>query len=209
MNDSSDRKASVVETIKQQWSELLANPRTRTLIIAGAVLLFLGLVYRGGLVYEEMSGEQAGVAAIEKRVAKYRRIVAGKAALEARLAALESKGRQAEKDLLTGKTDALAAVDVQNILNEIAVASGVEIKRMQVLKSDPSHPEDDPYISVPVQFSVIVTIGQLLDMLYKIETRADFFLTVQWIRINTAGTGGDGKIRCDMVVAGIMKNISE
>ena len=202
-------KPNVMETLKRQWEELTTNRRTRAILIGGLVLLLFGLGYRLYPVYQGLAGGQTDVAALQKRIAKYRQAVDGKASLEAGLSALEKSLEQVESGLLTGKTEALAAVDVQNILNEIAVASGVEIKRMQVLKSDTQNPDEMPYISVPVQFSVTVTIRQLQDILYKIETCPQKYLTLQWIRINTAGSRDDGEIRCDLAVAGIMKNSSE
>jgi len=53
-------------------------------------------------------------------------------------------------------------------LNEIAIGSGVEIKSIQVLKSQQK--DTEPYIGVPVQFTVSATIRQLKDILYKVET---------------------------------------
>ena len=172
------------------------------------VLLLFGLAYRLYPVYQGLAGGPADAAVLQKRIAKYRQAVDNKASLEARLAVMEKSLEQAESGLLNGKTEALAAVDVQNALNEIAVAGGVEIKRMQVLKSDTQNPDEALYISVPVQFSVTVTIRQLQDILYKIETCPKMYLTLQWIRINTTGSRDAGEIRCDMAVAGIMKNIS-
>ena len=116
------------------------------------------------------------IAAQQKGVAKYRQTVKGRGELEARLVSVNKSLERVEAGLLTGKTVALAAVDIQNILNEIATGSGVEIKSVQVLKSQKQ--DSDQYISVPVQFMVSVTTRQLKDILYKIEASPKFFLTV-------------------------------
>ncbi len=202
-------KKPVMETLKRQWLELAANRRTRAMLIGCAILFLFVIVFRVYPVYEGMAGGETGRTVLEKSLVKYRQVVAGKAALEAGLTMLEKSLQQAETGLLGGETAALAAVDVQNTLNEIAYASGVEIQRMQVLKPDTNKQASPLYINVPVQFSVVVTIRQLKDILYKIETHPQFFLTLQWIRINTAGTREPKQIRCDMAVAGIMKNVSE
>lgn len=195
----------LVERLKHQWSRLTADKRRRNLLLAGAVLLCCGVIYRFYPAYQALRGGESDMSLVRQRVAKYRRVVAGKSALEARLAMAEKSLARAEAELLTGKTEALAAVDVQNTINQIVLASGVEIKSMQVLKSPEKSEGNVLYRSVPVQFSVALTIGQLKDILYKIETFPRFFLTVEWFRVNTAGSRESGQIRCDMTVAGIMK----
>ena len=114
---------------------------------------------------------------------------------------------RAEAGILTGKTAALAAADIQNVLNEIAIGSGVEIKSIQVMKSPQK--DTDQYIGVPVQFVVSATIRQLKDILYKIEASPKIFLTVERIGISVVGAGGPEQIRCDITVSGIMKNVKE
>ena len=186
-------------------------------MIVGAVLLLFGLAYRFYPYYEEMmGGGETNIAATKNRITKYRQVVKGKGELEARLVSVKNYLDLAEKGLLTGKTIPLAAVDIQNTLNEIALASGIEIKSMQVLKSQKAEPnvhnkkqDAELYLSVPVQFSVSLTIRQLKDILYKIEASPKFFLTVEWIRISVAGAGAPGQIRCDIAVSGIMKNVKE
>ena len=175
------------------------------LLIGGIVLVFAGLCFRFYPSYESLRSGEGAQALTGKRLAKYRQVVKSKATLEDRLVLFEKSLARAEEGLLKGETEALAAVDIQNMLNEIVLASGVEIKSMQVLKP-PEQNQETPYTSVPVQFSVMSTIRQLQDILYKIETCPQFYLTVQWIRIS-AGRGGRGEVRCDMAVAGIMRKV--
>lgn len=195
------------DILKGECLKLFADKRTRYLLIAGAVLLLLGLAYRLSPHFEGLQGGETEIAAQKKRVEKYRQTAKGRAALEASLASLTKSLEGAEAGLLTGKTEALAAVDIQNVLNEIALGSGLEIKSVQVLKSQKK--DTDLYISVPVQFSVSATIRQLKDILYKIEASPKFFLTVERIGISVAGAGGPGQLRVDVTVSGIMKNIKE
>ena len=201
------------ERLKGEWLQLITDKKRRYLLIVGVVLLLFGLAFRLFPFYEGMKGGETDIAATKKRVAKYRQVVKGKGELETRLASLNRSLEQAEAGLLTGKTAALAAVDIQNTLNEIALGSGIEIKSMQVLKSQNQNQNQkqkaELYISVPVQFSVSLTIRQLKDILYKIEASPKFFLTVQWIRISVAGAESPGQIRCDIAVSGIMKNVKE
>lgn len=195
------------ESFKDECSTLIIDKKKRYLLIAGAVLLLFGLAFRLFPVFEGIQGIGTDIAAQQKRVAKYRQTVKGRGELEARLVSVNKSLERVEAGLLTGKTVALAAVDIQNILNEIAIGSGVEIKSVQVLKSQKQ--DSDQYISVPVQFMVSVTTRQLKDILYKIEASPKFFLTVERIGINVSGAGSPGQMRCEITVSGIMKNVKE
>jgi hypothetical protein len=195
------------EELKGECSTLIMDKRRRYLLIAGAVLLLFGFAFWLFPFIEGIPGGGTDITTQKKRVAKYRQAVKGRGELETRLVSLSKSLEVAEAGLLNGKTAALAAVDIQNILNEIALGSGVEIKSVQVLKSQKQ--DSDPYVSVPVQFTISATIRQLKDILYKIEASPKFFLTVERIAISVVGAAGPGQIRIDLTVAGVMKNVKE
>lgn len=201
------------ESFKEEWSTLIMDKKRRYLLIAVAVLLLFGLAFRLFPFIQGIDLGGADIAVKEKRVAKYRQTVKGRGELEAKLVSVNKSLEKAESGLLTGKTAALAAVDVQNTLNEIVTGSGVELRSVQVLKSQNQNQNQkqdaELYISVPVQFMVSVTTRQLKDILYKIEASPKFFLTVERIGISLAGAGGPGQMRCDITVSGIMKNVKE
>jgi Tfp pilus assembly protein PilO len=195
------------EKIKGECLTLIIDKRRRYLLIAGAVLLLFGLAFWLFPFFEGIQGGITDIAAQKKRVAKYRQTVKGRGELEARLVSLNKSLEQAEASLLTGKTTALAAVDVQNVLNEIALGSGVVLRSVQVLKSQKQ--DSDQYVSVPVQITVGATIRQLKDILYKIEASPRFFLTVERIGISLFGDATPDQLRVDITVSGIMKNVKE
>jgi len=195
------------EKLKSECMNLVMDKRRRYLLMAGAILLLVGFAYWSFPFLEGVQGGGTDIAAQNKRVAKYRQAIKGRGELEARIVSLNKSLTRAEAGLLTGKTAALAAVDIQNILNEIALGSGVEIKSVQILKSPKQ--DSDLYVTIPVQFTVNVTIRQLKDILYKIETSPKFFLTVEKIGISVLAVQGLGQVRCDVTVSGIMKNLKE
>jgi Tfp pilus assembly protein PilO len=195
------------QELKGEWLNLIMDKRRRYLLIAGAVLLLFGLAFWLLPFFEGIQGGQTDIAAQKKRIAKYRQTVKGRGEIEASLASLNKSFERAEAGFLTGKTEALAAVDIQNTLNEITLGSGVEIKSIQVLSSQKR--DSDLYVSVPVQFTVSATIRQLKDILYKIEASPKFFLTVERIGISVAGVGSTGQMRVDITVSGVMKNVKE
>jgi len=195
------------EELKGECSQLIVDKRRRSLLIAGAVLLLFGFAYWLLPYFEGIPGGGTDIAAQKKRIAKYQQAVKGRGDVDARAASLSKSLERAEAGLLTGKTAALAAVDIQNILNEIAVGSGIELRSVVVPKPQPKDTEQ--YVSVPVAFTVSASIRQLKDLLYKIEASPKFFLTVEKIGISVAGAGSPGQIRCEVTVSGIMKNIKE
>ena len=195
------------EAVKDELLKIIRDKRKRAFLIGGAVLLLFGLAFRLVPSFEGIQGGGTEIATQMKRVEKYRQTAKGRAAHEARLASLNKSFERAEAGLLNGKTEALAAVDIQNVLNEVALGSGLEIKSSQVLKSQKK--DTDLYVSVPVQFSVNASTRQLKDILYRIEASPKFFLTVDKIGISVAGAGGSGQLRVDITVSGIMKNVKE
>ena len=195
------------EELKGECSQLIIDKRRRYLLIAGAVLLLFGFAYWSLPYVEGIRGGETDIAAQKKRIAKYQQAVKGRGDVDARAASLSKSLERAEAGLLTGKTAALAAVDIQNVLSEIAVGSGIELRSVVVPKPQPKDTEQ--YVSVPVAFTVSASIRQLKDLLYKIEASPKFFLTVEKIGISVAGAGSPGQIRCDVTVSGIMKNIKE
>lgn len=197
------------ESFKDECSTFVVDKKRRYILIAGAVLLLFGLAFWLFPYFEGIQGGETDIAAQKKRIAKYRQTVKGRSELEAKLIFLNKSLERAEAGLLTGKTAALAAVDVQNTLNEIVIGSGVEMKSVQVLKSQSPKQDAELYISIPVQFTVSATIRQLKDILYKIEASSKFFLTVERIGISVSGAGSPGQMRCDITVSGIMKNVKE
>ena len=138
----------------------------------------------------------------EMQLAKYRQMVQKGKDLQAKHISLIRTLEQLESGLLTGETPALAAVDVQNILNEVASRSEVEIKTVRVLK--PEKMDEENYLSVPVQFTIRSTIRQLKEMLYRIETSPKY-LTIKKIKINVRHTRGLRQLQSDLTVSGVMK----
>ncbi len=195
------------EALKKEVRGFTVDKRRRYLLIAGGLLLLGGFIFWLSPYIDAIRGGGEDIAAQRMRIAKYRQALKGRAELEARFASLGKSLERAEAGLLTGKTAALAAVDIQNILNGIATETGVEIRSVVVPKPQPKDTEQ--FVSIPVAFTVNASIRQLKDILYKVESSPKYFLTVEKIGISYAGAVGPGQVRCDVTVSGIMKNIKE
>lgn len=178
------------------------DKQRKYILIAAAVLLLFGIIYRLFPFFQGIQAAGAEIVLKERQLVKYRQMVQKGKDLQAKLISLNRTLDQVESGLLTGETPALAAVDVQNTLNEVASRSEVEIKTVRVLK--PEKIDEENYLSVPVQFTISSTIRQLKEMLYRIETSPKY-LTIKKIRISVRHTRGLRQIQSNLTVAGVMK----
>ena len=101
--------------------------------------------------------------------------------------------KQAEAGLLSGKTESLAAAEIQQIATRITNAAGAEIKTMRVLQPDRS--TNDMYLAIPVEITINSTMRQLTQLLYKLESSAKLLRIVNLgIRV-AGGAGGRARFR--------------
>lgn len=172
------------------------------ILIGGAILLLFGLIYKIYPVFQGMTDGSAQIAIKQKQLAKYKEAIEEGKALQKRLAELTGILERGEGGLLRGKTPALAAVDMQNILSGIAQKSAVDIQSVRVMKV--VQEEGAPYLSIPVRFSLSLTTRQLKEILYGIAT-SDRYLTVREVRIYAPRRKGRDQLRVDLTVDGFMK----
>ncbi|MEA2039929.1 MAG: type II secretion system protein GspM [Thermodesulfobacteriota bacterium] len=177
------------------------DKRRRYLFIIGAILLFLGLIYRVLPFLQSIESGGTQIALKEREIAAYRRAVQEGQGIEERLISLNRSLERGESGLLKGTTPALASVDIQNRLNTIAKRNGIEIKRLRVLK--PEQTGEDCYLSIPVKFNITSTLRQLTGLLYRIESSPKYMM-VKTVRISSRGRS-TGQIQSDITVSGLMK----
>lgn len=143
--------------------------RERKILIAcGAVLLAAALVYRffpsGGISI--LGGDD--LALKNRKIAKYLTVVENRKSVEKEMGQLEKAIASSSHLFLQGKTSALAAVDMQNVLNRIAEKVGITISRIDVGK--PEKLENEAISMVTVKFSTVSTTRQLRDLIYALES---------------------------------------
>ncbi len=173
------------------------------ILIAGAVLLVLGVIYRFWPAIASTVSVADEIALKTEHVEKYQRIAARKDQVVKENAAVRKQFRQMENRLLSGSTPSLAAVEIQNTLNTIAENVNVKFSTMRVMKP----PEDEiaDYMRVPVQFSVDLDIVQFKDMIYQIETSSRLLLVVSELDIRQLRSRDGYRIRSVVTVEGVMK----
>jgi hypothetical protein len=176
------------------------------LLIAGVVVLLIGAVYRIWPQMQDIFGAGNSIALKKRQIVKYQATVKASENLQADVESLKKALEKGEKGLLTGKTAALAAADIQKVLQEMAEKSQVEIKTVRVLKADTA--KGGLYLSVPVQLSIFSTIGHLKEFLYKIMVSAKY-LTVEKVAITVrrARKGELKRVSANITVNGFLKRI--
>ena len=152
--------------------------KRHNLLIAVALILFLGVVYRYFPLASGMIVSSGDISTAQKKLEKLQGLVQKKEALQKTVLAANTQLAKAENGLLRGKTAALAAVDLQNRLAAITSAIDVSISSQRVLKPVKQRgAAKQPYIGIPVQVTMTVTIRQLEQVLHGIAN-SDSFLKV-------------------------------
>ena len=182
---------------------LAIDRKKRNLLIGGIVLLLLGVGYRFFPVFQNLQPSAEEIELKQRQIAKYQRTLQSRPQLEAKLESLTKTLQRVDATLLRGETSALAAVEIQNLLNEIGAQSQVDIKTMRVLK--PETLESAGYLKIPVQVTLNVTARQLKEVLYKLETSPKL-LKVTDIRVRSTRRGRTEEVQATLTVAGYMKN---
>ena len=177
--------------------------RERKIIFGvGVFLLIGGLVYNLLPAFQGASSDAEMLAVKQQRVLKYMAKLKEQSVLEARLQNAQNRLRSAESGLLQAKTPALAAVDIQQVLTQIADKTEAEIKTMRILGSEVVAGEG--YIAVPVEVTISSDIRQLVGVLYDIQN-APKLLRTKDIAIRSAGFRRGEKILSTLTVEGFMK----
>ncbi len=178
------------------------NRERKYILLMGVAVLLAGAVYRFFPENTNLFSGREEISLMEKKLARYRETVQEKDRLQTVLRRLDGELNMLESGLLIGGTPALAAVEIQNIVNEIAVQSKAEIQSMQLLQPRPA--KDSPYLPVPVQVSLSGSIRQLKEMLYRIEN-APKILKISSIRIRPQHRRQSDGVQSEFTVEGFMK----
>lgn len=182
--------------------QLKIDKQKKYILIAGGILLFFALCYRLFPVFQGFRDADEETALKERQLAKFQQVVKKRDNLQTRLISLNRTLERMESELLNGETPSLAAVDVQNILNDIAERSGVGIKTVRVLK--PEKLDNENYLVVPVQFTISCSIRQIKEIFYRIETFPKY-LTVKKGKISVEKRANPGQVQLALTVTGLMK----
>ncbi len=178
------------------------NRERKVILGIGVLLLVLGGIYRFGPAMPDFGTGKDEIDLKKRVLAKYRQRLNTRNQLDERLLALSRILEREKSRFLTGETEALAAVDIQNTLNTITRKNNVEISSLQVLKAGEFTP---PFIvSIPVQFVLQATVEQLNEILYNIESSSKM-LRIVFLRCQVVNRKAGEKIQATLTVEGFME----
>jgi hypothetical protein len=176
----------------------------KVILIIGGLLLLAGAIYRFSPAIGAIFGDDASMAIKLQRIAKYRKRIAATREIQDRIVSLTRALGRSEQLFLDGSTPALAAVHIQNIINEIAHENALAIDSLTVNKPKPIDGMDG-YLEIPVQVRIKPTIRQLHDLLLKLET-APQLLSINAMQLRHMPRGESDVILADLTITGYMKN---
>ena len=180
------------------------DKKRKYFLAAMAVLLIAGVVYRIWPQIQNIQGTDE-IASKKKQLVKFQMMLHASGNLEKDVAVLKDTLKKEEFGLLTGKTPALAAANIQKVMRAMAEKSQVEIKTVRVLK--PTDAGGSHYLSIPVQLTISGATRQLKEFLYQIMASPKY-LTVQKVAITVrqARSRRGGKNTAEVVNANITVN---
>jgi hypothetical protein len=181
---------------------LKINNERKVILIGGVVLLLLGMIYR---FYPDIHGFFSisdEIAMKRNHIEKYHRVVSQKDRIDKDRLSINKILKRLESRLIVGETPALAAVKLQKILKDIAQATDVKIKTIQVLKA--AKPGKDKYVKIPIRFSFNSNISQLKNVLYKVEASSKLLIITD-VKVDLLRRRKQKEIRSTITVEGVMK----
>jgi hypothetical protein len=185
------------------------DKKRKYFLMAMILLLIAGAIYRMWPQIESVFVSDGTIAIKEKQLFKYRKMLQSTGDLEKQVANSQKILKQSESGLLTGKTPALAAADIQKVIREMANKSQMEIKSIRVLK--PKDVEKGLYLSIPVEFVAKGVISELKGFLYQI-TASPKYLTVEKVKTSVmlrrnrqAKSGKLENITANITINGFLK----
>ncbi len=185
------------------------DKKRKYFLLAIGLLFMVGAGYRIWPEIQDFLGAGGNISVLKKRLVKYERMVQSSAGLESEVVLLKKTIHQGESGLLTGKTPALAAADIQKLVREMAEKSQVEIKRVRVLKSEDV--DGSLYLSIPVQLNISGSVRHLKEFLYQIMTSSKYLtvqkvgITVRRRRLGRNPSKMTESVSADVIVNGFLK----
>lgn len=180
----------------------LAGEKRKYFLIGLVVVLSVAVLFQYAPEMRSAVSTEGESGLMARQLAKYREAVRKKDRLQADLVQVERSLTRAESGLLTGNTKAIAAVDIQNILNALAEQSGIRFKTIRVLQ--PGGEEKAEYLPIPVQITFDASIRQVKEIVYRIENAAKL-LRVPEARIRLSNPKTPEIVQAVLTVEGFMK----
>jgi Tfp pilus assembly protein PilO len=166
-----------------------------------AVVIVLGYIYVIEPLRERTRERADLVPAREATLERRRLLIAQRDKLSTELTETVQRLQQQSASLLPGPTPPLAASQLQNLLKELALGAGVEVRSERILP-----PADRSGIQeVPIEITVAGGIRETVNMLQELErTSATKLLTVQELKVRLVSVGQPRDLLTTLTVSGYL-----
>jgi Tfp pilus assembly protein PilO len=171
--------------------------RIMAMVAAGFVILQFGVLP----MWDGAQEVRTQLPQKEQTVAKYRRLVAQSGERTAELARLDEELKKAETELLQSSTDALAAAELERLVQGLAGAQQIELNSADFQKVDKAQ---GAYYAIPVAVQFQSRVDQLVNFLAAIQS-AERLLSVQKLSVQPAG-GKQKRVMVTMTLSGWMRS---
>ena len=180
----------------------LSEKQKGPILIMGGIVGLLVFVF--GIIYPIIAGNMKTSKEIEekkRRIETYSSIAEKKGSIKARLEYLKSKRAAFDQKLLSGDTPAVAAAELQTILNDMASEHELTINSQRIINPK----ERGLLLEVPVQILTQCTITKLKELLFQIESYPKF-LSVSDLNIRVYRIRDPKDIEARIDVSGFILN---
>jgi len=167
------------------------NRRERRVVAAGALLSTLALLGVWVMLpfVSRWQDREAAIEAKQIQLGQLRRLVGSEAATRQSLSARLRERSTLRGRLLTGATPALAASDLQALLQGYADASRVQLTRVDLV-AQPSAPGDEGLPGVPVRLTAHSDVYGLAALLSRLQY-GEKLLVIDELMVNVGAVGGE------------------
>lgn len=180
------------------------DQRKKYILAIGSVLLILAIFYRIYPIVENVYPTDEKIALLKTQFDGCKQKLQKSKQLKSRIKQSTRMINELEPRLFRGETPALAAVEIQAILDQIVSENNVEISSVQVLEGKKAQ-NGLPYGHVTVRLTFILTVSKLKRILYAIESSSKFLkVTETTIRSSSRKQGDNRLLDVTMTVAGLM-----
>lgn len=176
----------------------------KKLMLIGAVLLIIGAVYRF-YPQSRVATDEDSLNRKMNQLTKYQQLIDGEKKMQARLAESKQLLSDVRKLIILADTPALAAVKMQDRINQISSNQKIAIESMRFLEPVTiESAELKEYLEIPLQFSIDAPIRQVKSLLYELENSDELFV-IREIRARVKTQGDEYKVSITLIVCGYMK----
>ncbi len=173
------------------WFRRLSR-RERRVVAAGVVVSMLAVLLSWGVLplARRWEDRQSAIGAKQAQLAQLRALVESQAARRQGLAARQRDHTALRRRLLTGATPALAASNLQALLQGYADASRVTLTRVDLV-AEPTAGGDEGLPAIPVRLSARGDIYGFTALLSRLQY-GEKLLVIDELQVSPDGAVGDG-----------------